>query len=97
MTLKFEDITEKNVDDLMSLCGNMPGIEKNPHFIEGRTARRQWLLEMIEKFGTVGMLAREEDGKPAAFVECVPAHAHPLGPFAADQARDEDTRKETEF
>ncbi len=36
MALRFEDITEKNVDDLMSFCGNMPGIEKNPHFLEGR-------------------------------------------------------------
>ncbi len=87
MTLKFEDITEKNVDDLMSLCGNMPGIEKNPHFVEGRTARRQWLLESIEKFGSVGVLARDDDGKAIAFVECVPAHAHPLGSFAADPAR----------
>jgi hypothetical protein len=87
MALRFEDITEKNVDDLMSVCGNIPGIEKNPHFIEGRAARRQWLLESIEKFGTVGTLARDEYGKAVAFVECVPAHAHPLGPFAADPAR----------
>ena len=86
MALRFEDITEKNVDDLLSVCGNMPGIGKNPHFIEGRAARRQWLLETIEKSGTAGMLAYEE-ALPVAFVECVPAHAHPLGPFAADPAR----------
>ena len=86
MTYKFEDITDKNVDDLMSVCGNMPGIARNPHFIEGRAARRQWLLEGIEKFGTVGVLAYDAD-RPVAFVECSPAHAHPLGPFAADPAR----------
>lgn len=87
MNYRFEDITEKNVNDLMSLCGNMPGLDKNPHFLEGRDARRQWLLEMIGKFGSIGMLAYSEDGKPAGFVEAIPAAAHPLGMFAADQVR----------
>jgi hypothetical protein len=87
MALRFEDITEKNVDDLMGICGNMPGIEKNPHFIEGKAARRQWLTETIEKFGTVGTLAYDEAGTAVAFVECIPAQAHPLGFLAADQAR----------
>jgi hypothetical protein len=86
MVYRFEDITEKNVDDLMSVCGNTPGIDRNPHFTEGRAARRQWLLEMTEKFGTAGVLAYDES-RPVAFVECTPAHAHPLGPFAADPAR----------
>jgi hypothetical protein len=87
MALRFEDITEKNLDDLVTFCGNMPGIEKNPHFIEGRAARRQWLRETIEKFGTAGVLAYDESGKAAGFVESIPAHAHPLGVFAADAAR----------
>ena len=87
MSWRFEDITEKNADDLMSVCGNMPGISRNPHFIEGRAARRSWLRENLEKFGTVGTLAYGDDGKAAGFVECLPAAAHPLGPFAADAAR----------
>ena len=57
MSLSFAKITKDNVDDLMSLCGNMPGMGKHPAFVEGRKARRQWLLDMAEKFGTVGMLA----------------------------------------
>ncbi len=32
MVYRFEDIVEKNVDDLMSVCGNTPGIDRNPHF-----------------------------------------------------------------
>lgn len=87
MTFKFEDITAKNVDDLMSVCGNMPGLDKNPHFQEGRIARRQWLLEMIGKYGTVGVLAYNDDGKAIGFVECIPAAAHPTGLFAADMPR----------
>ncbi|OPY27751.1 MAG: hypothetical protein A4E28_01862 [Methanocella sp. PtaU1.Bin125] len=86
MVYRFEDIVEKNVDDLMSVCGNTPGIDRNPHFTEGRAARRQWLLEAVEKYGTAGVLAYDGT-RPVAFVECTPAHAHPLGPFAADPAR----------
>ncbi|HMK47654.1 MAG TPA: hypothetical protein VK436_13595 [Methanocella sp.] len=87
MIFNFENITAKNVDDLMSVCGNMPGLDRNPHFNEGREARKQWLLEMIGKFGTVGMLAYGEDGKARGFVEAIPASAHPLGYLAADQPR----------
>jgi hypothetical protein len=84
MSYRFEDIAEKNVDDLMSVCGNMPGIDKDPHFVEGRAARRRWLLGMIERFGTVGVLAYGDDGMAKGFVECLPATAHPLGKFSAD-------------
>jgi hypothetical protein len=87
MSLRFEKITKENVDDLMSLCGNMPGISKHPAFIEGRKARRQWLLKMLEKFGTVGMIAYGGDGKPRGFVECVPASVHPIGVFSPDVKR----------
>lgn len=87
MSYRFEDITERNVDDLMGLCGNMPGIDRNPHFVEGRAARRRWLLGMIERFGTVGALAYGDDGRAQGFVECVPAAAHPLSRFSADPAR----------
>jgi hypothetical protein len=87
MSLKFDKITKENVDDLMSICGNIPGMSKHPAFVEGRKARRQWLLEMVEKFGTVGMLAYGSDGKPRGFVECVPASVHPLGVFSPDVKR----------
>lgn len=87
MSLRFEEISAENVDDLMSICGNMPGMDKNPHFVEGRKARRQWLLEMIEKFGTVGMLAYGVSGMAKGFVECLPASAHPLGTFSPDAKR----------
>jgi hypothetical protein len=87
MAWRFEDITEKNVDDLMSVCGRMPGLDRNPHFLEGRAARRQWLLEQAGKFGTVGALAYDENARAAGFVECLPASAHPLGAFAADATR----------
>ncbi len=87
MSLNFAKITKDNVDDLMGLCGNAPHMNKHPAFMEGRKARRQWLLEMIEKFGTMGMLAYGEDGKPRGFVECVPASAHPLGIFSPDVKR----------
>jgi hypothetical protein len=87
MSLSFAKITKDNVDDLMSLCGNMPGMNKHPAFVEGRKARRQWLLDMAEKFGTVGMLAYGGDGKARGFVECVPASAHPLGIFSPDVKR----------
>jgi hypothetical protein len=87
MSLSFQKITRENVDDLMSLCGNMPGMNKNPAFVEGRKARREWLLNMIEKFGTVGMLAYGSAGTTKGFVECVPASAHPLGVFSPDVKR----------
>jgi hypothetical protein len=87
MSLSFAKITKDNVDDLMSVCGNMPGMNKHPAFVEGRKARRQWLLDMIEKFGTVGMLAYGDNGKAKGFVECVPASAHPLGVFSPDVKR----------
>lgn len=87
MSYRFEDITEKNVDDLMGVCGNMPGMDGNPHFKEGREARRQWIIETAGKYGTAGMLAYGDDGKAAGFVESIPAAAHPLGRFAADQMR----------
>jgi hypothetical protein len=87
MSYRFEDITEKNVDDLMSVCGNMPGMDGNPHFKEGRNARRQWIIETAGKYGTAGVLAFGDDGKAAGFVESIPAVAHPLGRFAADQPR----------
>ncbi len=87
MSLRFEKITKGNVDDLMSLCGNGPGMSKNPALAGGRKARRQWLLEMIEKFGTVGTIAYGADGKPRGFVECTPASAHPLGIFSPDVKR----------
>jgi hypothetical protein len=84
MSYRFEDITEKNADDLMSVCGNMPGMDSNPHFKEGREARRQWIVETAGKYGTAGVLAYGDDGKAAGFVESIPAAAHPLGRFAAD-------------
>jgi hypothetical protein len=87
MSLKFAKITEENIDDLMSVCGNMPGMDKNPYFREGRQARREWLAETIKKFGTAGMLAFGMDGKAAGFVECVPASIHPLGVFSPDVKR----------
>ncbi len=87
MSYRFEDITEKNVDDLLSVCGNMPGMDGNPHFKEGRTARRQWIVEMAGKYGAVGVIAYGDDGKAAGFVECIPAEAHPLGRFATDLRR----------
>lgn len=87
MSLKFVKITSENVDDLMSMCGNMPGMDKNPYFREGRQARREWLLETIEKIGTVGMLAYGANGKVKGFVECVPASIHPLGVFSPDVKR----------
>ncbi len=87
MSLSFAKITKDNVDDLMSLCGNIPGMNKHPAFVEGRKARRQWLLDMAGKFGTVGMLAYGGDGKAKGFVECVPASAHPLGIFSPDVKR----------
>ncbi len=87
MSLSFAKITRENVDDLMSLCGNMPGMNRHPAFAEGRKARRQWLMDMAEKFGTVGMLAYGGDGRPRGFVECVPASAHPLGIFSPDVKR----------
>jgi hypothetical protein len=87
MSLSFAKINKDNVDDLMSLCGNGPGMSKNPALMEGRKARRQWLLDMTEKFGTVGMLVYGGDGKPRGFVECVPASAHPLGIFSPDVKR----------
>jgi hypothetical protein len=87
MSLRFDKITKENVDDLMSLCGNIPGMNKHPAFVEGRKARRQWLLEMLEKFGTMGMLAYGSDDKPRGFVECLPGSAHPLGVFSPDVKR----------
>lgn len=87
MSLTFVKITSENVDGLMSVCGNMPGMSKIPHFVEGRQARRAWLLEMIEKFGTVGTLAYSDDGKAKGFVECVPASVHPMGIFSPDVKR----------
>jgi hypothetical protein len=87
MSLTFAKISKENVDDLMSVCGNMPGMSKHPAFLEGRKARKQWLLDMIEKFGTVGMLAYGKDGKARGFVECVPASAHPMGVFSPDVKR----------
>ena len=71
----------------MGVCGNMPGMDKNPYFREGRQARREWLAETVKKFGTVGMLAYGEDGKAKGFVECVPASIHPLGVFSPDVKR----------
>ncbi len=87
MSLSFAKITKENVDDLMSQCGNMPGINKIPGLAEGRKARKQWLLDMIEKFGTVGMLAYDETGNTRGFVECIPASAHPMGVFSPDIKR----------
>ncbi len=87
MSMRFEKIAKDNVDDLMGLCGNMPGMNKHAGFMEGRKARRQWLLDMIERFGTVGMLAYGGDGGARGFVECLPATAHPLGIFSPDVKR----------
>lgn len=87
MTLRFESIKEANIDDLMGICGNMPGLDKNPIFLEGRKARRKWLFEMAGKYKTIGMLAYGGDGKAKGFVECLPASAHPLGIFSDDPAR----------
>jgi hypothetical protein len=87
MSLRFAKITKENVDDLMSVCGNMPGMSKNPAFVEGRNARRQWLLDMAGKFGTVGMLAYGGDDRARGFVECIPASAHPMGVFSPDVKR----------
>ena len=87
MSLKFAKITEDQIEDLMSVCGNMPGMDKNPYFREGRQARREWLAETVKKFGTVGMLAYGGDGKAKGFVECVPATVHPLGVFSPDVKR----------
>jgi hypothetical protein len=87
MSLRFAKITQENVDDLMSVCGNAPGMSKHPAYVEGRKARRQWLLDMIEKFGTVGMLAYSDSGSARGFVECIPASAHPMGVFSPDVKR----------
>ena len=87
MSLRFAKISKDNVDDVMSVCGNMPGMNKLPAFVEGRKARRQWLLDMIEKFGTIGMLAYGDNGSARGFVECVPASAHPMGVFSPDVKR----------
>ncbi|MDW5562903.1 MAG: hypothetical protein SA339_06710 [Methanomassiliicoccus sp.] len=87
MTYRFEDIAKSNVDDLVSICGNMPGVDKNPHFIAGRAARQQWVSGMIERFGTIGVLAYGQDGQAKGFVECVPSVAHPLGRHATDPRR----------
>lgn len=87
MSLRFAKITQENVDDLMSVCGNMPGMSRHPAFVEGRKARRQWLLDMTGKFGTVGMLAYDDSGIARGFVECIPASAHPMGVFSPDVKR----------
>lgn len=84
--MRFEKIVKDNVDDLMGLCGNTPGMSRHPGFAEGRQARRQWLLDMIDRFGTVGMLAYI-GGEARGFVECLPASAHPLGVFSPDVKR----------
>lgn len=87
MGLRFEKFTRENVDDVMGICGNIPGMDKNPAFVEGRTARRRWLLDMIGKYGTAGMVAYGDAGGARGFVECMPATAHPLGVFSPDVKR----------
>lgn len=56
----------KNVDDLMSVCGNMQELYNDPCFPEGRAARRQWLLGLFCQcympFLTTGKIRRAVKG-----------------------------------
>lgn len=82
MSLTFKLITSNNVDDLLSICGNLPGLDTTAGFAEGRKARREWVTEMAEKLGAIGMIAYNESGKARGFVECIPATIHPLGKYS---------------
>ena len=88
MSLKFAKITEDNVEDLIIFCGNMPGMDKNPYFKEGRQARREWLTETIKKFGQSGqyshmvLMAKQRVSSKRALPSI-----HPLGVFSPDVKR----------
>ncbi len=81
MTLEILSINKDRIEDHLSICGNLPGMEDNPDFVEGKNNRKKWLEDTVEKFGTAGMIAYDK-GKPAGFVECVPSDHHPLKKYA---------------
>jgi len=61
--IRIEDLTESNIEDLISVCSSKR--MDDPIHRQGVNLKRQWLREMLRKYGSVAKIAYFED-KPVA-------------------------------
>ena len=69
----IKNVTQDNLDDLISVCSPIP---KDEVYREGITIKKRWVLKMISKYGDVAKIAYFR-GKPAAQILYYPASADP--------------------
>jgi GNAT superfamily N-acetyltransferase len=80
MRIELEDVTERNIDDLVRLC--TPEFEDERHartLKEGGLRKHEWIEKALRKFGACAILALAES-KPVGFVEFYPISAFPFLP-----------------
>jgi hypothetical protein len=80
MKVEIKDVTEQNIDDLVSLCA--PRLEDERHaqtLKEGGLRKHEWIEKALKRFGVCAKVAYAE-GKPDGFVEFYPMSAFPLLP-----------------
>jgi GNAT superfamily N-acetyltransferase len=80
MKAEIRDVTDQNIDDLVSLCA--PSFEDERHaqtLKEGGLRKREWIEKALRRFGRVAKVAYLED-EPVGFVEFYPISAFPLLP-----------------
>lgn len=65
--LKFEDISNENIDDVFKICSwnRLYASTEDPLLVKSREFKRWWLLDMLEKYGPCTKIAYL-DGKPVA-------------------------------
>jgi hypothetical protein len=61
--IRIEDLTESNIEDLISVCSSKR--MDDPIHRQGVNLKKQWLREMLRKYGSVAKIAYFED-KPVA-------------------------------
>ncbi len=71
--IRIENLTEANIDDLIDVCSSKR--LQDPIHAEGVKLKRQWLLEMLRKFGSVAKIAYLND-KPVAQILCYPEESN---------------------
>ena len=77
--LRVEDISEKNLDDVSMICSwNRPYAPNDDPVLEkARELKRQWLLEMLERYGSCTKIAYIDE-KPVAHIIFYPEEAMPF-------------------
>ena len=76
--LRVEDISEKNLDDVFMFCSrNRPWAPMDDPGEKARDLKRQWLLEMLERYGPCTKIAYIDE-KPVAQITFYPEEAIPF-------------------